>query len=140
MIDFLAFLSCQNFLVTSSSYFSSFLTLSKIVLQSQYIYFCFIDDHCQYWLNETAGTLISPNYYFNLNCTWNINADQGFYINLDVTLDDHLVNNGTANGNDSEVIEKYMEFGWVIHQKKIKICLIKNSPNGNVIIEEKCFK
>ena len=58
-------------------------------------YFYFIDDHCQYWLNKADGTLTSPNfgvndlgtiqlYDHNLNCTWVPNADQGFYLTLEI--------------------------------------------------------
>ena len=56
-----------------------------------------IDDHCQYWLNKTDGILTSPNlgvlthfgyytgnYDHNLNCTWILNADQGYYITLEI--------------------------------------------------------
>ena len=67
----------------------------KKLLISQCINFYFIDDQCQYWLNKTDGTLTSPffgknaignqqRYDNNLNCTWIINADQGFYITLDI--------------------------------------------------------
>ena len=53
----------------------------------------FTVDHCQYWLNKADGTLTSPNfgvnhlgsyqiYDLNLNCSWILNADQGFYITL----------------------------------------------------------
>ena len=63
---------------------------------SQCIDLYFIDDHCQYWLNKADGTLTSPNfghdplgnpdryYDHNLNCTWILNADQGFYITLEI--------------------------------------------------------
>ena len=62
-----------------------------------YFNFYFIDDQCQYWLNKTGGTLTSPNfgknaignehyYDINLNCTWIINADHGFYITLDIEV------------------------------------------------------
>ena len=58
-------------------------------------HFYLIDDHCQYWLNKADGTLTSPNYgvndlgyntYYihNLNCTWILTADQGFYITLEI--------------------------------------------------------
>ena len=46
---------------------------------------------CQFWLNESAGTLTSPyfdmyhTYAHNLNCTWMINVKDGFYINLEIT-------------------------------------------------------
>ena len=51
-----------------------------------------IDTECQYWLNETAGLLTSPNfetssnqqYYNNLNCTWMLKAEQGSYINFEI--------------------------------------------------------
>ena len=70
----------------------------------KFINFYFIDDHCQYWLNKTAGTLTSPNfginflgvrkvYGNNLNCSWILNADEGFYISLEI--DYFLVNNKT---------------------------------------------
>ena len=61
--------------------------------------FFFIDDYCQYWLNEEDGILTSPNFKMNyksyldmsmnymnddnLNCTWILNADEGFYITLE---------------------------------------------------------
>ena len=72
----------------------------------QCINFYFIDDHCQYWLNKADGTLTSPNfgknaigysgkYDYNLNCTWILNADQGFYITLEI--DDFMVNNNDTN-------------------------------------------
>ena len=47
---------------------------------------------CQFWLNESAGTLTSPYfdglnqaYGHNLNCTWNLLQKDGFYINLEIT-------------------------------------------------------
>ena len=54
-----------------------------------------LDNHCQYWLNKADGTLTSPNFgvndlgYYkwgdhNLNCTWVLNADQGYYITLEI--------------------------------------------------------
>ena len=68
--------------------------------------FYFIDDHCQYWLNEADGTLTSPNfgvndlgYYHNydhdLNCTWILNAAQGYYITLEIEY--FTVNNNDTN-------------------------------------------
>ena len=73
---------------------------------SQCINFYFIDDHCQYWMNKEGGTLRSPNfgknaigyyhnYDHNLNCTWILNADQGFYITLE--FDYFRVNNNDTN-------------------------------------------
>ena len=50
----------------------------------------------------TAGTLTSPNYlsesddqvyHHNLNCTWILNANPGFYISLEI--EDFVVNNYT---------------------------------------------
>ena len=48
---------------------------------------------CQFWLNENAGTLSSPHfngmngvYSHNLNCTWLINVQEGFYINLELNM------------------------------------------------------
>ena len=56
-----------------------------------------IDDHCQFWLDETAGVLTSPYfddidlyddlelYGHNLNCIWSLAAaKEGFYINLKI--------------------------------------------------------
>ena len=44
---------------------------------------------CQFWLNTTDGRLTSPyypaRYSNNLNCTWMIYAQEGFYINLEIT-------------------------------------------------------
>ena len=58
-------------------------------------HFYSIDDHCQYWLNKADGTLTSPNYgvndlgyevnyNHNLNCTWNLTADQEFSIKFEI--------------------------------------------------------
>ena len=66
-----------------------------IYFVAQCLNFYFIDDHCQYWLNKTDGTLTSPNfgvndlgnYHFydhNSNCTWILNADEGHYITLEI--------------------------------------------------------
>ena len=50
-----------------------------------------LDDQCQFWLDETAGVLTSPyfdgfnqRYGHNLNCIWTLNAEEGFYINLEI--------------------------------------------------------
>ena len=50
-----------------------------------------LDDHCQFWIDETAGVLKSPyfdgsdqHYGHNLNCIWTLNAKEGFYINLEI--------------------------------------------------------
>ena len=74
--------------------------------------FYFIDDHCQYWLNKADGTLTSPNlgvndlgyimtyygyYDNNLNCTWILNADQGYYIILEIDYFKVNNNNDTSN-------------------------------------------
>ena len=56
-----------------------------------YAFLFHIDDHCQFWLDETAGVLTSP--YFdgddqmygnNVNCIWTLIAKEGSYINLDI--------------------------------------------------------
>ena len=68
--------------------------------------FYFIDDHCQYWLNEADGTLTSPNhgkkvlefyhlYDHNLNCTWILTANERFYVTLEI--DYFRVNNNDSN-------------------------------------------
>ena len=56
-----------------------------------YAFLFHIDDHCQFWLDETAGVLTSPyfdgtiqRYGHNLNCIWTLNAKKGFYINLEI--------------------------------------------------------
>ena len=64
---------------------------------SQSIDLYFIDDHCQHWLNKADGTVTSPNFDVNvdswhdhnwpdhnLNCTWILNADEGYYITLEI--------------------------------------------------------
>ena len=54
-------------------------------------YFQFVAEKCQYWFNETAQTLTSPNYDsaiekydHNLECMWIISADIGSYITLEI--------------------------------------------------------
>ena len=85
-----------------SKYFHQNKWLEITNVLSQYIDFYFIDDHCQYWLNKADGTLTSPNfgvndygsyqyYDHNLNCIWILNADQGYYITLEIV--DFMVNN-----------------------------------------------
>ena len=56
-----------------------------------YAFLFHIDDHCQFWIDETAGVLKSPyfdgsdqHYGHNLNCIWTLNAKEGFYINLEI--------------------------------------------------------
>ena len=46
--------------------------------------FYFTDDKCQYWLNKVDRTLTSTN-HMNLNCTWFLAADEGFYVNLEIS-------------------------------------------------------
>ena len=70
----------------------------------------FIDDHCQYWLNEVDRTLTSPNYGVNdleyevnydhnLNCTWLLTAGQEFYITLEILFFEVYYDNHTNNTN-----------------------------------------
>ena len=47
-------------------------------------FFYFTDDKCQYWLNKVDRTLTSTN-HMNLNCTWFLAADEGFYVNLEIS-------------------------------------------------------
>ena len=52
---------------------------------------CILEDKCQFWLDKSAKVLTSPyidggeidQYYNNLNCTWLIEAEQGFYVNFE---------------------------------------------------------
>ena len=89
-------------MIIESKYFDENKLLEITYFLSQYIHFYFIGDHCQYWLNKTDGTLTSPNfgisdfgqyqyYDHNLNCIWILNADQGYYITLEIV--DFMVNN-----------------------------------------------
>ena len=57
----------------------------------RYLFSVLLDDKCQFWLNETTKVLTSPYfdgsgqyYYHNLNCTWMLKAEQGFYINFEI--------------------------------------------------------
>ena len=50
-----------------------------------------LDDKCQFWLKENSRILISPyfdgvnqRYYLNLNYTWMLKTEQGFYINFEI--------------------------------------------------------
>ena len=54
-----------------------------------------LDDKCQFWLNDSSKILTSPYlngskhhfyqpYYNNLNCTWMLKAEQGYYVNLEI--------------------------------------------------------
>ena len=59
-------------------------------------FFYSIDPGCQYWLNETSKLLTSPfygsqqRYYNNLNCTWILKAEEGFYVNFELLSHDGL--------------------------------------------------
>ena len=96
---------------------------------SQCINFYFIVDHCQYWLNKADGTLTSPNFGYNdlgipkkydnnLNCSWILETDQGFYITLEI--DYFMVNNNDTNDiyfyNFSNKVHHSSYFGVTISQ------------------------
>ena len=79
-------------LIIESKFFHANKLVSEIIY---FLHFYFIDDHCQYWLNKADGTLTSPNFGINdkgaehfydhdLNCTWILNANQGYYITLEI--------------------------------------------------------
>ena len=80
---------------------------NKLSQIRNYIYHLYlIDDYCQYWLNKTDGTLTSPNFGVNgfgystlydndLNCTWILNADEGYYVTLE--FDFFSVNHNDKN-------------------------------------------
>ena len=51
---------------------------------------CILEDKCQFWLDKSAKVLTSPYvdgqpdvYYNNMNCTWILEAEEGFYINFE---------------------------------------------------------
>ena len=58
-----------------------------------------LGNKCQYWLKESSRELTSPyfkygteqTFYHNMNCTWILKAEQGFYINIEI--DYFYVNN-----------------------------------------------
>ena len=86
----------------------SYHKLEIVYILFYFIHLYLIDDHCQYWLNKTDGTLTSPNfgltlhydhyqrYDHNLNCTWIFNADYGFYITIEIEYF-HVNNNDDTN-------------------------------------------
>ena len=60
----------------------------------------YLDDKCQFWLNDSAKILTSPyfdginqRYSHNLNCTWMLKAEKGFYVNFEMEY--FLVNKNT---------------------------------------------
>ena len=84
---------------------------------SHYINFNFIEERCQYWFNKTDGRLTSPNfgdndlgypqwYDYNVNCTWILNADQGFYITLEI--EDFGVNNDSNDIISTIFLKKFI--------------------------------
>ena len=51
----------------------------------------YLDDKCQFWLDDSAKVLTSPyfdgndqRYYNNLNCTWMLKAEQGYNVNFEI--------------------------------------------------------
>ena len=50
------------------------------------------EDPCQDWLDLVNKKLTSPNYPDvydpNTRCTWNLSADKGYYISLDIEIID----------------------------------------------------
>ena len=66
----------------------------------------------------TAGTLTSPNYIskstqnydHNLNCTWILNADQEFYITLEI--DSFGVNNDTISFISTTFYVNFLLLAW----------------------------
>ena len=106
---------------------------------SQYINFNFIDDRCQYWLNKADGTLISPNfgindfgeyqrYDHNLNCTWILNADQGYYITLEIEY--FLVNN-----HIDKIDIYFYNFSNKVHHSRFLWVTISQSMMGQISIQ-----
>ena len=106
-------------LILESKYFYQDKKVQITYVLSQCINLNFIDDHCQYWLNKADGTLTSPNfgvndlgnYHFydhNSNCTWILNADQGYYIKLEI---EHF----GVNHNNTYDIYFYKFFNKVHH-------------------------
>ena len=95
----------------------------------------FVDDHCQYWFNKAEGTLTSPNfgindihsisykyqwYDHNLNCTWILNADQEYYITLEI---DHFYVNDNNDTNDPY----FYNFSNKVHHSSLIMVTISQS-------------
>ena len=67
--------------------------------------FPFLDDKCQYWLHwihDSEAVLTTPyfdgrgqTYYNNLNCTWILKAEEGFFVNFEVRSDEFQVKNSS---------------------------------------------
>ena len=92
--------------------------------------FYFIDEHCQYWLNKADGTLTSTNfgqnnfgyyhlYDHNVNCTWILNADQGYYITLEIEY-------FRVNDNDTNDIYFYNFSNKVHHSSFIGVTIYQS--------------
>ena len=81
-----------NVKILESMFFSNYYVNYKTIWRNaKILIFQFLAEKCQYWLNETAGTLTSPNfdsgikkYDHNLECLWIISADLGSYITLEI--------------------------------------------------------
>ena len=63
----------------------------QVIMYLRLIFFCILDDKCQFWLDESSKVLTSPffdgtsqRYYHNLNCTWMLKAEQGSYVNFEI--------------------------------------------------------
>ena len=63
----------------------------QVIMYLRLIFFCILDDKCQFWLDESSKVLTSPffdginqQYYHNMNCTWMLKAEQGSYVNLKI--------------------------------------------------------
>ena len=90
-------------------------------------------------MNKGAGTLTSPNfgvnddgsyqyYDHNLNCTWILNADQGYYITLEI--EEFYVN------NDDYTNDTYFDnFSNKVHHSRFLWVTISQSMMGQISIQ-----
>ena len=108
---------------------------------SHCINFHFIDDHCQSWLDMTDGTLTSPNfgvndngkyhiYDHNLNCTWILNADQEYYITLEI--ENFLVNN-----HNGKIDIYFYNFSNKVHNSSLKMVTFSQSMMAQIFHHHK---
>ena len=68
---------------------------SNFYIKLTFFFSILLDDACQFWLKESTKVLTSPYfsnsligtgqyYHHNLNCTWTLKAEEGFYVNIEI--------------------------------------------------------